>query len=304
MLNTNFQKRFINVSLAQGLGILGNQPSTFYTLSGLRVSVDIDVFTGETFGDASIKVYGMSQQLMNKFTAIGPNMAQIKNGNVVQISAGAGSNSQSLPLIYTGVIHEAYADYNSAPNVSFNINANARHIAALTPAKNTSAKGTTPVVNLLNQLASQAGCGFFNLDVPTSASIIDPILFGSYLDQFKTICDFSIPKIYFAMDVTTFPATLRIKQWDSAFNATVSASHIISPDTNMIGYPVYSQNGLTVKSLFIPDVKIGEAVTVKKSIIPSANGSWLVYKIKHTLESAVPDGKWETTLGVHTYGTS
>ena len=301
---SNFLPRYINVSIGLGLGILGDLPPPEQTvLSGHRVSVNIQAYGGETFGKATVKIYGMTPQLMNQFTAIGPSMSQIKFKNNISISVG--TDPKAMSLIFSGLIAEAFADYNNAPEVYFGITAIAELQLALMPSTDTVVKDNSLISNIVQDIIkNKAEWSFLNYDVPPSAISAEQTLTGSYITQVNSIIDTAIPRIDRAIDYTTSPPTFKIKQWLSAFNAATPKQHVITPKKNMIGYPVYSQSDMTVKSIFIPDIKMGEIVTVDGSIIPGANGQWLVHSIQHDLESKVINGKWETILGVNAYGSN
>jgi hypothetical protein len=80
-----------------------------------------------------------------------------------------------------------------------------------------------------------------------------------------------------------------------------SPEQVVSPKTNMIGYPVFTQSNMMLKFLFMPTVNLGGVLTVKDTIIKPAEGNWSVHSVMHEIESLTPGGKWETTCGVMPY---
>jgi hypothetical protein len=68
---------------------------------------------------------------------------------------------------------------------------------------------------------------------------------------------------------------------------------LISPATGLVGYPTYSDMGITIKTLFNPFIRLAQLVTVESSLA-FANGSWGAYYVRHELESQTPNGKWFT----------
>jgi hypothetical protein len=74
----------------------------------------------------------------------------------------------------------------------------------------------------------------------------------------------------------------------------------ISAATGMIGYPIYTQNGMIVKSMFSPAVTFGALVTVKSTLkLPlTPNGQWQVQGLTYNLDSLVPRGEWSMILAL------
>ena len=298
---TNFKLRYIKVVLGIGEGQMGDKtPPEYWTLTDHRVSVHIQNYGGETQGSANVKIYGMTVSDMNKLTAIGPVMYQLRSKNTIQILAGDDPNS--LSSIYFGVIQEAYADFNNAPDVYLNVSAQSASIAALGTAIAYTKKGPTPVSLIMSTLASNLKWQFQNLDIGAGNMnvggldfmITDPVGKGSYLEQIKQFADTA--DIDWYQESKTITSVLKIKHRFSVFPE--DANPIVSPDTNMIGYPTFSQSNMTVRTMFMPTASLGGKLVVKGSLIVPANGKWIIHSVVHDLDTLLPSGKWQTTCGV------
>ena len=100
--------------------------------------------------------------------------------------------------------------------------------------------------------------------------------------------------------------------WDGNRN---NSPPLISPETGMVGYPVWESNALRVKMLYNPNiasaaiggpgsstvtggslgVMIGGTIQVQSSLPGAVSGIWQVFSVVHELDSNNPDGPWFTT---------
>lgn len=282
----SYSEKYLTIIIGLGTGQMGGgAPAEYYTLTNFRASADITSYGGETMGQAVVKIYGLSLDLMNKLTTIGPIMTQVRGQNSIQILAG--ENPQALTTIYNGTIMTAVADFNNAPDVSFEVTALSASIAAMTPANPTSIAGQVPEQQLFSIFATGLGLQLNNVDVVHMFN--NPTFNGALLDQ-----------IYAAAHeadcaVTIDDSFLNIMNW---FSFIGNKPTIISPSTGMVGYPLLSSDYMYVKSIFQPTVIQGTQIQVQDSELLAANGLWTVVSVKHELESMMLNGKWFTTCGV------
>ena len=139
-------------------------------------------------------------------------------------------------------------------------------------------------------LATQLGLQFENNGV--QGVISDPYLHGTIRDQIADLaahipCNYVIE----ADKVAIWPLN----------GVRGGAVPIIAPDTGMVGYPLRTQNGFSVTTLFNASINFGGAIQVE-SAITQANGQWAVFSLTHDLEAEVPGGKWFTTIDCNLFG--
>jgi hypothetical protein len=292
---TNFKLRYITVVIGIGSGVYGDKPplaGNIYTLTNHRITAEIEAWGGETQGTAKVRIYGMTRDLMNAMTTMGPVNVQIRTQNSIQILAGNDPNA--LSTIYSGVIQTAIANYNDAPDVALEITASSASIAALGRATPTSFSGAVAVTTIMASIAQKLIWQFDPGDV--TAVLTDPTFNGSYLEQIKT-CARAADIDQIIEDLNS-SKRLRLKNRFSYF--VNDPFTVISPIVgNMIGYPVFSQDTMIITSLFEPNINLGKLIKVQDSSVTPANGSWIVNSVKHNLESYVPNGKWQTTCTVY-----
>jgi len=290
MINT-LTERYLTAIIGIGTGQLGDGPPVYHTITDHRMSFDITAYGGEMQGTANIKIYGIKQELMNALFSMGPVHYQLRGKNTIQLLAGDSPNV--MTTVYGGTIMTAYADYNTAPDVPFEITAQSAAVVAMQPATPTSTPYNIPVTveQIMKTLASKGKLAWGeNVGVDT---VFKNVTYnGSVLDQIRT-CAFAA-----GIDYQIENFTLSIKSRLKNFSTVVP---VISPSTGMVGYPIVSAQFMFVKSLFIPSIKNGCQVQVADSIVTGANGKWTVISLQHELESRMPDGKWFTTIGVRPY---
>lgn len=279
-------KRHITVRFQLSEGSFNGSNDTV-EVSGLRCSASINTPGGVSMSTLSLRVFGMSLDVMNKLTILGKPLVDGRNNRIEVI---AGDDETGMASIYVGTIQEAWVDSRGAPQVAFIVTAFTGMVAALKPVPPTSYKGSVDAATVASEIARQAGFSFENSGV--SVQIADPYLSGTYLAQLQDIA--RAGNFNCVIDKTT------VAIWPANGNRQGKVP-IISPETGLIGYPLRTQNGIEVMTLFNPTIIFGAQFQVKSSITP-ANGSWTVNNVTHDIESETPGGKWFTTIGGNILG--
>jgi hypothetical protein len=282
-------KKAIELTITLGTGTFGEDVGDTVTLSGFRITADVSQAGGDSMGMCQVRVYGLRADVMNKLTTIGPVNVAIKAKNSILIAAGDAGGAMNT--VFSGTIFDAWADYNNAPDVPFNIIAYAGLDAAVKPVNATSYKGSVDVATIMQEIATgDMGLTFENNGV--SVQLVNPYFSGSSLNKIRAIA--SAAGVNWVID----RGALSIWTEDTARRGNTP---IVSPDTGMVGYPSLSSKGMTVKMLFNPNIAIGRDIQVQ-SAIPMACGTWRVFSAAHNLSSATPDGPWFTIADVYNNG--
>lgn len=276
-----FFEREIELTIQLGAGTFGEQVGDTVTLSGLRIYADTSAPCGDSMGAMQLRVYGLTQSMMNQITTIGV-FGQV--GGSSKITVAAGEKGKALTTIFQGSIWQAWADYNNAPEVAFNVIAYTGMTAALKPVGAKSYTGATDVSFVMESLAMDAGWAF--VDSGVNVTLSNPYFPGSTLDQIRE-CARSAD-IYYKVENETLTI------WPK--NGFVQSSEpIISAETGMIGYPSLSSQGMTVKTLFNPGVTMGGMLNVESSL-KMATGKFQVLNYTHSISSLAPGGPWFTEI--------
>lgn len=288
-------RRLIDVTFELGQGSYGTGGFNTVTLSGLRVSANVQNAGGRSMGSADVRVWGMTLSKMNQLSTLGM-VVTAQRKNVLTLSAH--NEGEAPSTFFKGTIYDAWADLNSQPDVPFIVSAKTALFEAVQQATPISIRGSSDVASMLSGIAAQMGYPFVNSGVTSRLS--NSYFGGSLRDQ--------------ALRIVKQAGI----QWNSCENGVLAiwpaggsrggANPVISSETGMIGYPSFTANGIMIKTLFNPSIGLGTRLSVHSSLQTilsraenpanptQAAGDWIVYKLDHQLESLMPRGKWYSSV--------
>lgn len=261
-------------------------------LAGHRASVRIESVGGIFMAvSAGIRVWGLSERLMRQFqrTAFDSYASGLHVDGRVAILAGA--EGERPALLYEGGIISAVPDYNAAPEVRFDIHSVTSHAYGVSTAAPFSAKGEIDAVKTIEIFARQAGLNVVNYGA-RSVPLRNVNVYGSTMNKLIQIADAA--RLTFVID----RGTLSLWPDNLAFLPEgIKAFPVVEIDAEhgMIGYPSFHQNGVMLRCVCNPNIRLGLRVKVK-SVVPVASGEWLVSRYQHELETMNPNGPWQTTV--------
>lgn len=290
-------RRLLEFDVVLGRDTKTNQPLKFdesgtnaTTIAGVRASVRVQNSGRPAGSSAQIEIWGLTPSLMNQLATLG--MAyQIVPKNTVIVRAG--DEGSALTTVFAGTIFWAYADYDSAPDVPFRMEAHALLASAVISAAPTSFPGPVNVADAMGNFAKLLGLTFenngINLQIPAS------YFPGNLKQQMYALADHA------GINAEVINGSiLAIWPKGGARNTTTIPLIAPPPAGQMIGYPAYTNQGIIVRSLFNPQVTQGGKFKVQTSVKPVADvGTWAVNKIDLALDSLVPHGQWMMTI--HAY---
>lgn len=277
----SFVERAIDVQFILSEGSLDEDENNLVTLTGHRCQALISNPGGDNMvGSLQLRIFGMKQRDMNKFSTQGANPMSYKN-NTVKVSAG--DVGGQIRQVFEGTIIRSAINYNTAPDVSFDVTAVSAFFAQVAPTSPNSYKGNIDVATVIEALAKSIGYAFHNNGV--SVMLSNQYLSGSAVDQINTIANAArIPVCIENGVVSIWPN-------DGARDGLTIA---LSPQTGMVGYPEFTDIGFLVRSLFNQDIQNGRRLNVHDSVIEKANGDWMVQTVTHELSTMEPNGPWFT----------
>lgn len=271
------QLRFV---ITLGTGKFGSSNNDTITLQGFRATTDIDKAGGMMMGTLRAKIYGVKQQDMNSVTTL-----QWKPGtlipNTVEVYAIDGA---AETLVFAGNIVNAWADYQSMPDVLLHIQAQSAFFNALKAIPPRSFKGGVDVASVMAQIARDLGYTFENNGVTTQ--LVDVYLPNTGMEQAKDLarvagCDLYLDDKILAITPPNVPRKVIIP--------------LISPASGLVGYPTFDGVGVNFQTLFNPAVTFGGSVKLETDVQQAA-GEWVVTSVGHRLESEKPGGAWFSTI--------
>ena len=280
-MSNSFSKKKIDLEITLKDGVFGDTGSQTVNLTGLRVSADIAKSGGVAMNESLIRVWGLTQSMTNQLSTLGTKVG-IQGRSTVTVSAG---DDNGMSIVFSGDVFEAWAEYQSAPEVPMNLKAMSGQIANIKPTPASSFNGPVDVATIIQQLAVNMGCTFENNGV--SVMLQSPNLPGT--DRAKVAAAAQAARINWMID----DGVLAIWPRDGARRQNDIPT--LNKDTGMVGYPTYNAMGIAVQCLYNPDIRYGTYIKVESSL-PQASKTWYVYQMAHNLESETPGGQWFTSL--------
>jgi hypothetical protein len=232
---------------------------------------------------ANLKIWGMTLADMDAMTAAWLDPTAIRN-NIVVLEADSGDGFRP---VFTGTILEAQPDFKSAPDVPFQILATIRYFQQIQIVEPLSYKGDVDIAVLGRYLAEKLEMNY-DQSPDVKATLTDPYFPGSLWTQLNSVCKAARVDYYFQGDKLVFAPI------SEAFDTKPAV--VLSPDTGLLGYPVYTRRGLNVSAIFDPAFLCGTAIEIQNSLVKGANGRWYPYMIEHALEAELPNGQWTSSL--------
>jgi len=191
-----------------------------------------------------------------------------------------------MSIVYQGQIYTAHGDFSGAPEVVFNIIALAAAVEAVKPVGARSYPGSVDAAVMMKNIADSIPLGFEN-SRNLSVMLSNQYLPGTALQQIKDVA--KAANINYSIEY----GKLVISPKDSY--RELGAPIEISAATGMVGYPSFASQGISVTTLFNPDLVMERKIEIKSTLTP-ANGVWVTYSVAHSLESETPDGQWFTQV--------
>jgi hypothetical protein len=274
-----FIERQINVTFTLADGNFGSGGNTV-KVTGLRASATIERGGGIYGAAANLRIWGLPPDIWGKLITLGTAPARIKRN---QVLIEAGDADSGISAVFNGDILYSWLA-PQMPDAPLIVAAQDVSGQRVTPIAPTSFKGAADVATILAGIAVQAGLRFENNGV--SAPLSNQYLEGSPATQ--------IAKCAEAANINYQIADGVLAIWPKT-GARGGAIPLLSKDTGLIGYPAVTQNGLSLKSLFLRGVIVGGQVKVQSDMV-QANGVWPINSITHMLDAQMPNGQWFTTM--------
>lgn len=231
-------------------------------------------------GSAVVKVWGLTLDQINQLTYAGLQWGATLNTLIVSAGDGTG-----MAQVFSGEIVDAFPQIEQ-PQAPMIFSATGGTVITLKPMAPSSYSGPTDAATVLQNLASQAGLGFENGGV--TAQLASPYFPGTIGQQ--------IASASYAAGAYAFIDTNKsvLAAWPKTGSRAGSPT-LISPETDMIGYPHFQQNKVVVRTLFNPSLVYGRKVQIQ-SQLTAACGMFIIVGCDHHISSLLPDGPWESVV--------
>lgn len=276
--------RKINLSFTLGQGSFGQDGSDTVEVTGLRTSCAITKAGGASMSTLELRVWGMPLDVMQKLTVLNKLAYEQERSNSVTVTAG--DDQTGMGIVFTGTIKEAWADASNPPEVAFIVSAFSGGLDAVRPVAPTSYNGSVAVDVLMSSIAAQMVPPRTLENSGVQTILESPYLPGTLRDQALAVaraarCNMLIDEQVLAI-------------WPLG-QTREGLTLALSPESGLVGYPQFTQNGIALTVLFTPSLTFGQRIDVT-SPLGAANGSWTVAAVQHNLDAELPGGQWFTRV--------
>ena len=278
MPTSTYFKKSLSVIITLRKGGANNQ----YVFENCAIKASIEKTGGAEFAKANVEIYGLTIETMGKLTTL--SFQPLRNDwNFIEILAG--EQGTTLQSVFKGEITLAYADLNNGKVLK--IQAQTGAYPVLIPDAPRSVVGEQSAASLIESLAKQSNYSFSNEGV--TAMVKDMTVSGDPITKMRTIASHVGAELLIDDDtVVLLPS--------GGARKPQGGIPVVSVDTGMIGYPTFTNTGLSVSTFFRPDLRLAALVHVE-SIIPGATGNWRIVKLSHELSANNPrGGAWRTSF--------
>lgn len=278
--NTSFVNRALKMVISLYEGEFEDGSNT-KEITDLAMTCTIQKLALPEGGKASAEITGLPLSDMEALTTLAFDPLYVKN-NIISIYAG---DYVADSLVFQGTITKAGADFNSAPDVKFKLEAAIGYFGRMTAQGPTAIHGAQPASAFIKGQVEQAGFRFTNQGVSTQIS--DCVFQGSPIQQAQACAS----QIGAELVLDDGEAVLMPSGGSREGNTVV-----LGKDSGLLGYPTITQNGVEMKAIFNPAFRFGGLVQLE-TIVPKASGTWKIVKLTHKLSANMPnDGSWESQI--------
>lgn len=280
-MSQSFTQKVLEIRLTLAAGSFGGRGNT-KIIRGLATDVAVEKPGLPDKPKATVKIVNLPVTDMESLTTLAFRPLQAQK-NLISIMAGDDENG--LAQVFAGEITNAWGNFNTAPDPTFEIEAMSGYYPALTPKSPTASPGAVPLSAVVEQLAGNMGYSFRNEGV--TAQLRNSVLNGSPMEQAQAAARQA------GAELILDDATLILLP---AGQARKGNAVLLTKDSGMIGYPTFNTNGISLKCFFNPVIIYGGLVQIE-SRVPKASGIWKVTKLSHRLSAFnASGGPWETEL--------
>ncbi|MHA3365187.1 baseplate hub protein [Yersinia enterocolitica] len=234
--------------------------------------------SGNLFGtQVNVSIFGLSMDMLSALSSRAMGLY--------------GSNTESISMkifventaIFVGRMTSSIANMNQIPNSALMITATANADLQNKIASPFSFNGSTSIKNVIEAICKSAGYSPI-INGLNGVMVNNPHYEGSMFQQLEKICyDLNI-----SMSVT--PPNISFWETNTKRDDVIP---FISPESGLIGYPIFSNGGVMFQTQFSTLLTTGRNISLKTSL-PHADGEYNLSSVTHELSSWMPDGPWHS----------
>ena len=248
-------------------------------IEGLATTVQVTKAGLPEKNSAEVRIQGLKLSDMEQLTFLSFLPGEYRKNHIL---IEAGDKGGELSVVFKGDITAASADFSTAPDVTMKFNALTAGWSVLIADSPTSVQGEATAESLIKQFAEQAGFNFVNNGV--TESVKNATFNGSPVQKAEQVAD------EVGAELLMDDETWTIQPWGKPRGDAV----LLKADSGMIGYPSFTQDGISVECFYNPRLQLGGQIKIE-SIVPRASGYWKITKLSHDL-AAYTQGRWVSRI--------
>lgn len=285
-MNSFTAKRLrVTMILAESNAVFPGTNSNTLALENMRMSAKVQA-VARLSTHADISIYGMKQADMNAMSVIWAQPPVVLN-HLVILEANSTGRDDGWTQVFKGTIIEAQPDYRAAPDVAFTLLARTAYNIQITPVASTSYPFQVDIGAVASDIVARMGPPWTFTNGGADGVLSNPYFYGTLWDQLAQACAAAHADFYAQGDEILIVPAGRPRPSLPVV--------ILTPESGLMGYPMFERSGLNVNALFSPAFLCGTPLEIQ-SDIPQAVGRWFPYSLFHILESRTPRGSWMTQL--------
>ena len=252
------------------------------TIEGLACEIIVDKPGLPDKHKARVKIWGLPYADMAELTML-TFKPQESYHNLMSIKAG--EQGGALALLFEGEIMSASADFNQSPDPCMDFAAESGDYAQQIASPLVTVKGELAADRLFARFAAEAGYRYRNEGV--EASVLNACFSGSPLDKMHKLArEVGCELIIDDGEALVLPAG----------QARQGEAVLLNRASGLIGYPTFTQDGISCRCLFNPNLLYAGLIEVQ-SQVPRASGTWRITRLSHMLSAYTPGGgMWESRV--------
>ncbi|MCW6569814.1 baseplate hub protein [Yersinia ruckeri] len=272
----SYSKKLLRYEFTTTNGAFDEEGNNTLSVGNLKSSFRVGAYGSYGGVQSEITLFGLSADRLALLSGKGIGVWTPTQDTSVNVYVGEDK-------IFSGGIYASYANMNGQPETALVMNAIAGLNLKTASSSAFSQPGAVPVSAMLSAICNIFG---FRLEATGLDGIIaqNPHFAGSPMDQIRDIC------LAHNLWYQVFDNVLTVWPAKSAVDDIVP---LVSTESGLIGYPVFSQSGIAFQTRFSTLLSQGRVIELETSL-PNANGRYLLNIVEHYLSSWTDGGNWHT----------
>lgn len=269
-----YKKRSLKFQFTLKSGAFDEAGNDVITIDNIKAEIQVGAYGGITGTSLEARVFGLGMDRMSLLSYKGIQFNGAKQ-NMIKIWA------DDAPIFF-GAITNCFADMNQMPDAPLIISAFATGFDQSIPAPPFSGRGDVSVVDIITSIAKTIDYTVINSGV--NSHLPNPYFEGNPISQIQQCAQAGGINVDFRLGF--------IYMWPQGGSAD-DVMPFVSPENGLIGYPVFSNNGLNFSCQYSNLIIRGRKVKIETTL-PNASGIYTIQSATHYLSSWAEGAPWMT----------